>query len=56
VDDAPDEIVFNRNGRLSAPSDPVRITVRSTHGENGRLRCIEVDPSGRAHVVVEACT
>jgi type IV fimbrial biogenesis protein FimT len=54
-EDAPDEIVFNRNGRISAPADVVRITIR-TEADGGRQRCVELDLSGRARATAAACT
>ena len=51
-DGAPGAISFNLHGRVSAPADAVRITVRSLQLQ----RCVELDLSGRAHVKVGACT
>lgn len=55
IEDAPDEIVFNRNGRLSLPTDSVGITIRADV-EGGRERCVELDLSGRARAKSAACT
>lgn len=55
LDDAPDVIVFNRNGRLSSPTTAVGITIRADVEGGGRQRCVELDLSGRAHATAAAC-
>jgi type IV fimbrial biogenesis protein FimT len=54
-EDAPAAIVFNRSGRISAPADVVRITIRAD-ATGGRQRCVELDLSGRARATAAACT
>ena len=52
ISDAPAGITFNVNGRVSAPVDDVRMTIRS-----GQVaRCVELAVSGRARSSVGACT
>jgi type IV fimbrial biogenesis protein FimT len=52
VSGAPSSITFDANGRVSAPSAEVRITVST----GATSRCIELSPSGRARSLVGACT
>ncbi len=52
ISDAPVGITFNVNGRVSSPTDDVRMTIRS--GEVAR--CVELAVSGRARSSVGACT
>lgn len=53
-ENAPGSITFDANGRVSAPTDPVRITVKSNEA-SGNSRCIELDLSGRAKATRGAC-
>lgn len=52
----PTVIAFDAQGRVSAPSSPVRMTV-STVGQTteSSKRCIQLDLSGRARSAVGAC-
>jgi type IV fimbrial biogenesis protein FimT len=49
-------ITFNRFGRVSAPANGVRITVKPTEVQGSGERCIELDTSGRARAKLGACT
>ena len=52
---APDSITFDVNGRVSAPSTAVRITLGSTL--SGVLdRCVQLDLAGRAKTLTGACS
>lgn len=53
IADAPTTITFDANGRVSAPPDPVRITLSAGDGNH---RCIQLDLSGRARSAVGACS
>ena len=52
---APASITFDRNGRVSAPLAPVRITLTSTAAGVTAQRCVALDLSGRARATVGAC-
>lgn len=53
---APALISFNVNGRVSAPSSAVQITVSPASGGLGHTqRCVELDLSGRARVKAGGC-
>ena len=53
---APALISFNANGRVSAPSSAVQITVAPASGAlSHNQRCVELDLSGRARVKTGAC-
>ena len=45
-------ITFDVNGRVSAPTTAVRITVSA----GSSSRCVQLDPSGRARSLLGACT
>lgn len=51
---APTAISFNAQGRVTAPSSAVRITLAATTGSQ-ITRCVELDLSGRARSKPEAC-
>jgi type IV fimbrial biogenesis protein FimT len=51
VTGAPSTITFDFNGRVSSPTNSVRITISSTTGH----RCVQLDPSGRARTLSGAC-
>lgn len=56
VTGAPTAIVFNRNGRVSAPTAAVRITVTtSVLSGPSASRCVQLDLSGRARSLTGAC-
>jgi len=56
-DAAPATIVFNIYGRVAAPADPVRMTVRSSDpSADVAKRCVELDPAGYARTKMGACT
>jgi type IV fimbrial biogenesis protein FimT len=48
---APATITFDFNGRVSAPTTSVRITISS----HASMRCVQLDPSGRARSLSGAC-
>ncbi len=52
----PSVITFDVNGRVSAPSTQVRLTISSSvaPGDNAK-RCIQLDLSGRARSLAGAC-
>lgn len=52
VSGAPTAITFDANGRVSSPTEEVRITIST----GGTSRCIELSPSGRARSIVGVCT
>lgn len=52
---APALIVFDVNGRVSTPTQQVRITLTSTAASNAQ-RCVALDLSGRARSSVGPCT
>ena len=52
VSGAPATITFDVNGRVSAPTTAVRITVSA----GSSSRCVQLDPSGRARSLLGACT
>jgi type IV fimbrial biogenesis protein FimT len=54
-DGAPAAITFNRFGRLTAPAEGVRMTVRPVDGSGSAERCVELDLSGRARARKGAC-
>jgi type IV fimbrial biogenesis protein FimT len=55
-DSAPASITFNIYGRVSAPVDPVRMTVRAGDiTADMTQRCVGLDPSGYAHSKMGAC-
>jgi type IV fimbrial biogenesis protein FimT len=55
-DSAPASITFNIYGRISAPADPVRMTVRAGDiSADVTQRCVGLDPSGYAHSKMGAC-
>ena len=51
VTGAPSTIIFDVNGRVSWPTNSVRITISSTSSH----RCVQLDPSGRARALAGAC-
>lgn len=56
-DAAPAAITFNLYGRVGAPADPVRMTVRSADlSADVTKRCVELDPAGYARTKMGACT
>jgi type IV fimbrial biogenesis protein FimT len=55
-DAAPASITFNVYGRVAAPADPVRMTVRAGDvGADVTKRCVGLDPSGYAHSKMGSC-
>lgn len=56
--DAPAEITFNSNGRVSSPTSRLRMTVRSDGDPADAVvqRCVEVDLSGRVRNQPGACS
>lgn len=52
----PAAIEFDANGRVSAPSSALRITLSSSASGTYGERCIQLDPSGRARAAVGACS
>lgn len=54
-DEAPTAIVFDGNGRVSAPTSAVRITLASDQAGEGGSRCVKLDLSGRARAEKGAC-
>ena len=53
---APSAISFNNFGRVSSPTDPVRMTVKAAEaGSQATQRCIELDPSGYARSKLGSC-
>lgn len=56
-DSAPAQISFNVFGRVAAPADPVRMTVRAAdNAADVTKRCVELDPAGYARTKMGACT
>jgi type IV fimbrial biogenesis protein FimT len=53
VNDAPDTIVFNGNGRLTAAAT-ARVEIADAHGR-AEARCVSVDLSGMPHVSLGGC-
>ncbi len=53
-DDAPSSVSFNPQGRVSAPSTAVRISMSSSR-DTAVHRCVELDLSGRARSKLTAC-
>lgn len=53
---APQTITFGANGRVTSPTDPVRISITSTSAGANAQRCVELDLSGRARSNVGACS
>ncbi len=51
VTGAPATITFDFNGRVSSPTNSVRITISSQSSS----RCVQLDPSRRARAVQGAC-
>jgi type IV fimbrial biogenesis protein FimT len=55
-DAAPALITFNIYGRVAAPADPVRMTVRASDiSADVTKRCVGLDPSGYAQSKMGAC-
>lgn len=55
-DAAPAAITFNVYGRVSAPAEPVRMTVKAASlSADVTQRCVGLDPSGYAHSKPGAC-
>ena len=52
VTGAPATITFDFNGRVSSETATVNITISS----QSSVRCVQLDPSGRARAVYGACT
>lgn len=56
VTGAPTAIVFNRNGRVAAPTAAVRITVATPAlAASAAARCVQLDLSGRARSQTGVC-
>lgn len=53
---APQTITFGANGRVTLPTDPVRISISGTSASANSQRCVELDLSGRARSSVGACS
>lgn len=53
---APQAITFGANGRVTSPTDPVRISITSAFAGANAQRCVELDLSGRARSNVGACS
>ncbi len=53
---APASINFNAQGRVTSPTQAVRITVGGTGVATNAERCVELDISGRARTKSVACT
>src|SRR6478752_6712356 len=51
ISGAPQTITFDFNGRVSAPTATIRITISS----QSSTRCVQLDPSGRARALQGAC-
>ena len=52
---APQTITFGVNGRVTSPTEPVRISISSASAGASAQRCVELDLSGRARSSVGAC-
>lgn len=52
---APQTITFGANGRVTLPTDPVRISISSATADANAQRCVALDLSGRARSSVGVC-
>lgn len=54
--DAPTAITFGGNGRVTLPTDAVRVTLGHSDATEATQRCVQLDISGRARAEKGACS